>query len=82
MEKTKAEHIEDLIDETLDDSFPASDPPSFSPVAFQDPILRMKENVARVTETKKPMPWVWIVLGSAALIAFTWGAVLRVQKSK
>jgi len=79
MKKTKAEHVEDLIDETLDGSFPASDPPSFSPVAFKDPILRMDGNVARVKQAK-PRPWAWMGLGYATLIAIVWRTFIRVQK--
>jgi hypothetical protein len=30
-QKAKIEHREQIIDETLDDSFPASDPPSWTP---------------------------------------------------
>jgi len=79
MKKTKAEHVEDMIDETLNDSFPASDPPNFSPVVFQDPILRMDGNIARVTDAK-PRPWAWMGLGSAILIAIVWRTIIRAQK--
>lgn len=48
MENTRNAHIEYLIDEALDGSFPASDPPSFSPLAFTDPIRRVGNTVACV----------------------------------
>ena len=73
MTKRHSQHEEDIIDETLDDSFPASDPPSFSPVAYKDPTLRMYGSLARVEPSISSSQWKWWAAGGiVAALAIGW----------
>lgn len=73
MTKRHSQHEEDIIDDTLDDSFPASDPPSFSPVAYKDPVLRMDGSLARVEPSISSSHWKWWAAGGiVAALAIGW----------